>query len=114
MMFGDDPKDLARRLIEMHRIARDRCLGNQIEASGLVKQWVLNDRLATRMTQTAWSRVCKRLTAAAARSISMTRTCKEVATKGRCHFEAGEARQSAGTHGLRRCSQGRHQKRRRI
>jgi hypothetical protein len=43
-MFGDDPRDLARRLGEMERVSRDRCLGNQIEARDKFRQWVQQDR----------------------------------------------------------------------
>jgi hypothetical protein len=43
-MFSDDPRDLARSLSEMHRTARDKCLGNQVEARGIVRQWIQNDR----------------------------------------------------------------------
>jgi hypothetical protein len=43
-MFGDDPRDLARRLGEMERIARDRCCGNQTEARERLRQWVRQDR----------------------------------------------------------------------
>jgi hypothetical protein len=43
-MFSDDPRDLAHSLSEMHRIARDKCMGNQVEARGVVRQFIQNDR----------------------------------------------------------------------
>jgi hypothetical protein len=43
-MFSDDPRDLARSLSEMHRVARDACLGNMVEARGKVRQYIQNDR----------------------------------------------------------------------
>jgi hypothetical protein len=43
-MYSNDPRDLARSLSEMDRIARDQCLGNQVEARGVVRQYIQNDR----------------------------------------------------------------------
>jgi hypothetical protein len=43
-MFGPDDADLARRLIEMERVARDRCFGNQVEARERLRQWLKQDR----------------------------------------------------------------------
>jgi hypothetical protein len=44
MMFGKDPRDLARTLSEMERIARDKCNANQIEAKRTMVEWLQNDR----------------------------------------------------------------------
>jgi hypothetical protein len=43
-MFGTDDRDLARRLGEMERVARDRCFGNQVEARRLCREWLQLDR----------------------------------------------------------------------
>ena len=43
-VFSNDPRDMARSLSEMHRIARDNCLGNQVEARGVVRQFIQQDR----------------------------------------------------------------------
>jgi hypothetical protein len=43
-MYSNDPRDLARSLSEMDRIARDRCWGNQVEACGVVRQYIQQDR----------------------------------------------------------------------
>jgi hypothetical protein len=44
MMFSDDPRDLARSLGEMHRLAREKCWQNQIEAKETMRQWLQHDR----------------------------------------------------------------------
>jgi hypothetical protein len=43
-MYSNDPRDLALSLGEMHRVARDQCLGNMVEARGVVRQYIQNDR----------------------------------------------------------------------
>jgi hypothetical protein len=43
-VFSDDPKDLARSLGEMHRLARERCWQNQVEAKETMKGWLQHDR----------------------------------------------------------------------
>lgn len=43
-MFGNDPRDLARTLGEMERLARDRSNYNQIETKERFREYLQTDR----------------------------------------------------------------------
>ena len=43
-MFGNDEREMAATLGNMHRQAIDRCQSNQIEAKGKMAEWLSNDR----------------------------------------------------------------------